>query len=229
MTHYKLLFIMKQKSQFIFFSILTLLLLSACTNRNFIPLYKDEKPIEQTALLTAPIQVDLIYHNNQRKNLTPPYKPMVNYRLLPGKHLLGFQYQDLHTNEDNDQEVITSKIVLLRFVAEPGKIYKINFNKPENYIAAKKLEEHFQISLYQDNQLIATSTPAAEKLYENSLFSDNTFSKSTEELFQENDIKLGESRLPPGKNDMPIQHLKYWWINASKTEQENFREWVKSN
>ena len=220
---------MKQQSQLIFFVILTLLLLNACTNKSFIPLYEDNEPIEQTALLIAPIQIDLIYHNNQRKNLTPAYKAMVNYRLSPGKHLLGFQYQDMHTNEDNDQEVITSKAVILRFTAEPGKTYKIDFKKPESYIDAKKLEEHFQISLSHDQQVIATSTYAAENIHENSLFSGEAFSKNTEALFQESDTKLSIADAPPGKDGAPIQHLKYWWINASETEQKNFNEWVKIN
>jgi len=219
---------MKQH-QLVFPIILALLTLNACTNKNFIPLYENTKPVEQTALLTAPIQIDLIYHNKQRKNLTPPYKSMVNYRLLPGKHLLGFQYQDMHTNEDNDQEVITSKTVLLRFTAEAGKSYQIDFDKPENYVAAKKLEEHFQISLSQNQKIIATSSYAAENIFEESLFSGASFSKSTEELFQESDVKLGDPSTSPEKNDAPIQHLKYWWTNASKTEQDNFNEWIKLN
>jgi len=220
---------MKQQFQLFFFVILTFIILSACTNKNFIPLYQDDKPIEQTALLTVPIQIDLIYHNKKRKNFTPPYKALVNYRLLPGEHLMGFRYQDMHTDEDNNQEVITSKAVILKFIAEPGQTYQVNYEKPNNYIAAKKLEEQFQIHLSSNEQLIATSTPAAENLHEESLFSGATFSKATTELFQENDIKLGESSASPEKNDAPIQHLKYWWINASEAEQRNFSQWINLN
>jgi len=219
---------MKQHQLF-FLIILALLTLNACTNKNFIPLYENKKPIEQTALLIAPIQIDLIYHNKQRKNLTPPYKAMVNYRLLPGNHLMGFRYQDIHTNEDNDQEVITSRTVLLNFTAEAGKTYEITYNQPENYIAAKKIEEKFEINLNQNQQLIATSIYAAENLHEESFFSGEAFSKSTEELFTESDTKLGTPSTTPEKNDAPIQHLKYWWINASQTEQDNFNDWIKLN
>lgn len=214
--HKELITEMKHQHKLTFFIILTLLSITACTSKNFIPLYPDEKHqninlTEQTALLIAPIQTDLVYHNNKRQNFTPPYKATVKYRLLPGKHLLGFRYQDLHTNEENDQEIITSKIVLLDFVAEPGKTYKVTFERPENFVAAKKIEEKFEISLSHNDQIIATSTYAVEKIYE------------------ENDISLDEGDLPASQNKTAAQQLKFWWTKASKAEQEAFGTWAETN
>ena len=195
-----------------FFTFIILLLsLNACTSKNFIPLYesteKDSIQIEQTALLIAPIQLDLVSHNNQEKNVTPPYKAMAHYRLLPGDHLMGFRYQDMLNNEDNEEEIFTSQTVLLKFTAEPGKIYTVNFEKPENFMDARKIEDNFQITLSHNNQLVATSTYTI----------GNSFEEETSE----------KNKLPPTINNAAIVHLKYWWDNASKAEQENFNQWSK--
>ena len=200
------------KIKLLFTFVILLLSLNACTSKNFIPLYesteKDTIQIEQTALLVAPIQLDLVSHNNQEKNVTPPYKAMAHYRLLPGDHLIGFRYQNMHNNEENEQEVFTSQAVLLKFTAEPGKTYTVNFKKPENFIEARKIEENFQIKLSHNNQLIATSIYMIENSFEE---------KTTSE----------KNKQPPTINNAAIVHLKYWWDNASKAEQENFNQWLK--
>lgn len=196
----------------LFVFIILLLLIAACTSKNFIPLYetsnKDTIQTKQTALLITPIQLDLIYHNNQKMNFTPPYKTMVNYRLLPGKHAIEFRYQDIHVNEENEDEIISSQNILLDFTAEAGKTYMANFHKPSNFFEAKKIENEFQITLTQNNQLVATSIYASK--------SKSKENKPSEKLI-----------IPPIDKDSSIAQLKYWWEKASETEKEAFNQWLK--
>ncbi len=163
-----------------------------------------------------PIQIDLIYHNGQQKSFTPPYRPLVNYKLLPGRHLIGLRYQDVHYDEEENQEIITSKVVIIQFTAETQETYKIDFQKPKNYAAAKLLESSFQLTLSNNQHVVASSTPATERIEKSDFLS---FDEITHPQTTSN---------PPLSHKISIEQLKQWWVHkATQEERVGFFKWVE--
>jgi len=178
---------------------------TSCSQNKFIPLYTENKPIEETALLTIPVEIDLIYHNGLALDDTPPYQPFINYRLTPGKHVFGFRYQEIHLDEENTEEVVTSQKAYIHFIAKQGDQYALEYDKPESFIAAKKFEKAFQIKLMENSQLITLSIPTPE--------SDITLTHI-------------ENKNKDEKEDV-LKQLKYWWGNASEDQKQLFTKWAE--
>lgn len=192
------------------FFILTLILLCiSCSQKKFIPLGIDNTAIEKTALIVVPVQLDLVYHNTKKLSITPPFRPSVKYRLRAGKQLLGFQYQEIHINEDSNEEVITSAVVYIQFMAKKGAKYTVEYDIPNNFESAKKIEDIFSIRLKQDNQLVATSSNSLEDL-KVIAFSD-----------------LSERSTRPSASS--LLELKHWWEKSTDVEKEKFIEWSKTH
>jgi len=190
-------------------------LLISCTSKPFIPLYPENTVPTSAASLVMPIQIDLVYHNGQQKSFTPPYRPLVNYQLLPGKHLIGLRYQNIHHDEEENQEIITSNIVIIQFTAKAQETYHIDFQKPENYAAAKQVESNFQLTLLNKQHVIASSTPATERIQKSDFLSfDETAHPPISSL--------------PFSQKISIEQLKQWWAHqATQEERVDFFRWVR--
>lgn len=183
--------------------------LNACSINKVIPLHSKTTEIANTALLIAPIEIDLIYHNGQKVDLLPVYQKKVKYRLPAGEHWLGFQYQDIHYDDDENQEIITSKKVFIHYNAIAGYTYQITFDAPKNYNEAKLLENNLQLKLSLNNTTIAKSTydqPIA------TLMVPNASLKTTPRAI---------------KSSSAVEHLKHWWTKASTEERQTFIQWVE--
>jgi len=214
---------MKSFFAFIPFIIISLILVSACSTKKIIPLTSDAENSNNVSYLVAPIQFELIYHNGSEKDFTPVYRKNVTYSLLPGNHIIGFRYQEVHYDEYGNHDVIKSKPSLIQFEAKLGKTYNIMFETPINYQAATNLESQFIFSLKEGAHIIATSESANNKIGNTGLIS-GIFSSNKFESFP--DWKEPDQ---PQATDNATAHLKYWWESASTTERENFRQWIRQN
>ncbi|HFE38067.1 MAG TPA: DUF2057 domain-containing protein, partial [Gammaproteobacteria bacterium] len=148
------------------------------------------------------------------KSFIPAYQPSVTYQLLAGEHLLGFRYQDLLTDEEGNDEVITSLPVLIRFEAKAGETYHVDFKKPVSYLEAKQLEAHFSLTLSASDQLVASSKPAPENLKDGG--------------FLWRSSRVDDQQASKTQKRSALQRLKYWWETASKNERKIFMQWVST-
>jgi len=198
---------------------------TACATKGPIPLY-DTKPdsVDDVAILTMPVEIDVIYLDGVNLSLITSYKAFIDYALLPGNHVLGLQYEDILTNSDESQEVIKSPMVALKFYAKPGERYKINFNKPATFSEAVKLEKKLELSLSDQNGIIARSFPAAQIAKSSLLLDDSSNTSPIDDLSSNM-----RSDPAPSKTQPPTVHLKYWWKQASEQEKNNFKNWLKNN
>jgi len=215
-----------------------LALLTACAYNKAIYLYpkppEESVPANNIATLTVPIEIDLVYVDGKKTSFLPPYQPYVRFKLLPGKHVYGFQYQDMVLNEDGNEESIRSGIVIIRFHAEAGKKYTIDFNRPTTYAETLKLETFFEITLNElpgeqasgPQKTIARSFPAPESPWPNG-FNTNAFSLDATDIFDENQQNHTSNK--PPESAPPEQHLIYWWGEASEKARTDFKHWIEQH
>ena len=222
---------LKHRPFFLCIFAVLLSLLSACASNKPIILF-DTPPAKPSniAKLLIPIEIDLVYVDGNRQTFFPAYQQYVTYKLLPGAHVFGFQYQDMVLNEDGNQESVKSKTVIIRFTAEEGANYIIDFKKPASFADALKLEKTFKISLSKKSDsgksIIASSFPAPESPVAGWLGS-KPFSAEAADLF--NDEILSTRSEEPAKDAKTGTHLKYWWEQASQEERSSFRQWINNN
>ena len=183
-------------------------MLNACSINKIIPLHPKTTKIAGTALLVVPVEVDLIYHNGQNIELLPAYQKKITYSLLAGEHWLGFQYQDIHYDDDENQEIITSKKAFIHYTAIAGNTYQITFDAPKNYSEAKLLENSLQLRLSLNDTLIAKSSPVRPIVTQ---ITPNALPETTPKTI---------TPLPT------VDHLKHWWKKATVEERQTFIHWI---
>lgn len=191
-----------------------LLLFNACSTNKSIPLYPEslallESPLKkEIARLNVPIEIDLIYHNGQSLSFIHPYQKQITYELLAGEHHLGFQYQDIHFDDDENQEIITSKIAFIHFVAKDKENYDIGFNAPIDYLSAKQLENNFDLTLSVNDKMISSSSNTNNPLTENS---------RSEPVTEQTDV-----------SHSPLINLQRWWKKSTPADQKAFILWIEA-
>ncbi|MDH5258704.1 MAG: DUF2057 domain-containing protein [Gammaproteobacteria bacterium] len=200
--------------------------LSACASNKAIILYNDKPDkTEDIVTLIMPIEIDVVYNDGARTTFMPGYQEFIKYHLSPGKHLLGFRYQDMLTNNEGNNESIKSRTVMIRFDAKAGEKYNINFTRPKSAEQALLLEKTLELTISDRNGVIASSYPAPETPDSN-WFSAKAFDPDIAELFSEDNLANTSLKLP-ATNATAIEHLQYWWMMASKQEKNDFKIWLK--
>ncbi|MDH3325457.1 MAG: DUF2057 domain-containing protein [Gammaproteobacteria bacterium] len=203
-------------------------MMSACASNKPIILYsKNPENITDVITLTMPIEIDVVYHDGKREAFMPGYQEFISYKLLPGKHLLGFKYQDMVTDAEGNNESIKSRTVMIRFDGKPGEKYNIDFTPPKTAEEALPLEKTLELTLSNQKRIIATSYPAPEAPTAN-WFSTKPFDPETAELFESNNME-NSALNPPAKNATNTQHLRYWWMMASPEEKSDFKSWLTTH
>ena len=201
------------------FRIVFLLLLVYCLISCVGPKIFDLRPEKQKtqgnfALLKVPMELDIVYLNKQKIDIMTPYRKIITYKVPTGNLVVGLQYNDLLYNEDNNQEVVKSKVVQLEFPAKAGETYTIRFKKPRNTAEAAQMLKNLTLSLYHGKTSIAKST-------KNDLWQISAaINKASDHLPFES--APDHPQKPPGKSESADKHLLYWWTKASQTERQRF-------
>ena len=188
------------------------ILLAGCATQKALDLREDQSRPD-FALLEVPIEIDLIHVNQRKIKVKALYRAMVTYKLSPGVSIIGFQYNNLHTNPDGEKETIKSHVVQIRFTAEAGKTYQVKYQAPRTFDDAVALEDKFQLSLYQDQQAIAQSSV-------NDLW--NTAQPAPVSAKPTTQTKK------PADDAKPLEHLYYWWQTATGPEKQQFLQFIES-
>lgn len=193
---------------------------TGCTGHKIIDLRANPEQQPDSAFLSIPIELDIVHLDKRKINIITLYEEYVTYKVTPGTHLIGLQYNNLVENNDGDKETIKSAIVQLKFNAEKNKTYTVRYKKPNTFTEAVALSKSLKLSLYSDAKLVATSE--ANDLWqisdaiEKSMDSNTTFDSSTD-----------KTQKMPAANDTPDKQLIYWWNQANNSQKQRFLQMIQ--
>lgn len=192
--------------------------ITGCANHKPIDLRNPEQQQQpETALISIPIEFDIVHINRRKIDLLPLYQKIITYKIAAGNQLIGLQYNNLVANQDGVEETIKSNVVHLKFIAKSGSNYQVRYDKPKNFEEARALSKSLTLSLYSDDQLIAQSE--VNDLWQLSSLIDKA---------QNQDEQISNKSLEaPALDAAPSEHLKYWWLRADQQEKHRFLQAIQ--
>lgn len=188
-----------------------------------------DKSRSDLATLILPISLDLQMVDGF---VYPGFKNMfrrgdIQVRILPGEREIAVLYNQLYKLNADDHEIVKSKIVVLRFVAEPGKTYRASHEKFRNVEAARAGVRNFVVKI-EDEQ-------GANQVVDASQIQKNWRGEETittrKDLVSTNAAVAAASASPttPATDAVnAIEVLKFTWQNASAAQRAAFMEWVQA-
>ncbi len=188
-----------------------------------------DKARNDLATLVLPISLDLQMVDGF---VYPGFKNMfrrgdIQVRILPGEREIAVLYNQLFQLNASDHEIVKSKIVVLRFVAEPGKTYRATHEKFRDVEAARAGVRNFVVKI-EDEQ-------GANQVVDASQIQKNWRGEETittrKDLVSTNAAVAAASAAPttPAAGAVnAVEVLKFTWQNASATERAVFLEWVQA-
>lgn len=171
---------------------------------------------EEMAKLEVPeiIQILSIDGQEQQGNF---FGSKQHTRSLPvGEHVLSVRYSQLFEINSEDHDILKSKPMAIRFVAEAGKTYQLAANPPKRHEAAKKFAEQPDIKLI--NKTTGTSQQAiAVKSYAEASLMD-TLGKAFQNTEEHHPLSQSNN----------TQLLQDIWLRATPQERQAFAAWLAS-
>lgn len=166
----------------------------------------------------------------------------IEVRILPGEREVAVKYNQLFQITADMHEIVKSKIIVLNFVAEPGKRYRATHEKFRNVDAARAGTKNFVVKV-EDEQGVNRVT-AAGQVQKN--WKGETTTTTRKDLVNPEapvaavaaPVAGGTVAAAPvaapatpavGGGLNAVELLKFTWQNASAADRAAFLEWVKAN
>ncbi|MFZ5699443.1 MAG: DUF2057 family protein [Pseudomonadota bacterium] len=181
------------------------------------------------ATLVLPISLDLQMVDGF---VYPGFKNMfrrgdIQVRILPGEREIAVLYNQLYTLSADDHEIVKSQIVVLRFVAEPGKTYRATHEQFRNVEAARAGVRNFVVKI-EDAQG-ANQVIGARQIQKNWRGEETITTRK--DLVSTNAAIAAVPAAPttPATDTVnAVEVLKFTWQNASAAQRAAFMEWVQA-
>jgi len=155
-----------------------------------------------------------------------------NVYLLPGEREVSLRYNEFFQTTPSDHDIIKSKILALRFVAEPGKTYRARHDDFRNAAQARAGVVNFVLKIVDDagnNRVIdARQTQRSWRGEESTSSRPDLVSEAARAA------AAGTAAVTPSATPaMPaaaglkaLDLLKFTWQNASADERAAFLQWA---
>jgi uncharacterized protein YccT (UPF0319 family) len=163
-----------------------------------------------------------------------------NVYVLPGEREVSLRYNEFFQTTPNDHDIIKSKIMTLKFVAEPGKTYRAKHADFRNAVQARSGVVNFVLQIVDDagnNRVIAAS-----QTQKNWRGEENTSSRPDLVSEAARNAVAGAAAVSSASASAPapaaagasgglnaLDLLKFTWQNADAANRAAFLEWVKVN
>lgn len=188
-----------------------------------------DKSRSDLATLILPISLDLQMVDGF---VYPGFKNMfrrgdIQVRILPGAREIAVLYNQLYKLGADDHEIVKSKIVVLRFVAEPGKTYRATHEQFRDAEAARAGVRNFVVKI-EDAQG-ANQVVDARQIQKNWRGEETITTRK--DLVSTNAAIAAASAAPttPATDTVnAVEVLKFTWQNASAAQRAAFMEWVQA-
>lgn len=149
----------------------------------------------------------------------------VEVRILPGAREVALKYNQLFQLNADNHEIIRSKIVVLTFVAEPGKVYRATHEKFRNVDAAREGVKNFVVTIEDAqgaNQVVSASQVQKD-------WKGEATTTSRKDLVSVSAAAAVTPAAPAAGGLNALDLLKFTWQNAGAADRAAFLEWVKAN
>jgi uncharacterized protein YccT (UPF0319 family) len=155
-----------------------------------------------------------------------------NVYIKPGEREIALRYNEFFQTTPNDHDIIKSKILVLKFVAEPGKAYRAKHAEFRNAAQARAGVVNFVLEIVDDQG--ANRVTSASQVQRNWRGEETTTTRA--DLVSA--VAQAAATVPPvpaappasaGGGVNAVDLLKFTWQNASAADRSAFLEWVKAN
>ncbi len=201
------------------------------------------KPADQIARVIVPGAVSL--ESIDGKSFSSPPDQTSNYEieLLPGRHVLAFQYIVLWGPHDSTT-LVTSNYATFDASFTAGQTYRLEYEVPKDEYDAIERKNSFKpvLHLSGTNQKLVSRQSYGSAALKQSLTEMNT--QASLPAVQVSNPVVDINKLEPTKQgtesaqSLPsadtavkedtVKRLKFWWLMSNESEREEFKRWMKS-
>ena len=137
--------------------------------------------------------------------------------LPTGEHVLSVRYSQLFNLTADEHDIIKSKPLAIRFIAEAGKSYQLVANAPKRYEAAKEFAKN------PDIRLVDNSTGKSESAVVVKSYAEASLVDTIGKAFQNPSEDSNNTTSTKTNN---YQLLQEAWLKASPQERQAFATWL---
>tara|TARA_R110002073_G_scaffold68403_1_gene170007 strand:- start:126229 stop:126948 length:720 start_codon:yes stop_codon:yes gene_type:complete len=126
--------------------VVTLALLSACSTNPEIQLYDGHKRSKAEIMtVRAPVELEILSINDRRIEGASTMFAFGSrdLQLLPGEYRIVAFYKNLFDTSPDQHEIVKSDPSIFTVNGNPGDVFLLNFDKPQNLEAAKAMAKDF--------------------------------------------------------------------------------------
>ena len=133
--------------------LLVTFMMSACSSGKIVKAYEgDDRAADQIAVLTAPENIRVVAIDGTKMPIYMLSGITTDYGLLPGEHVIEFEYEGVWAISRPDAEGRKSKSVVsqpreARITAAPGQTFTFRFDRPEDLNEAEALAADFKAEI----------------------------------------------------------------------------------
>jgi uncharacterized protein YccT (UPF0319 family) len=132
-----------------------------------------------------------------------------------GEHVLSVRYTQLFNLTADEHDILKSKPMAIRFVAEAGKTYQLSVSPPKRYEAAKEFAKQ------PDIKLIDKSSGTSQQAISVKSYAEASLVDTIGKAFQNNDNQSSTV-------NSNVQLLQDIWLRATPQERQTFAAWLAS-
>lgn len=147
-------------------------------------------------------------------------------KLLPGEREVALRYNQLFKTTADDHDVVKSKVMVLRFVAEPGQVYRAAHARFRDAAEAREGVKNFVLRIEDaagNNRVIgATQTSTSWR-------GEQVTTARPDLVSPVAAAAVAPAVPPPAGGLNALDLLKFTWQNAGATDRAAFLEWLKAN
>ena len=193
----------------------------------------------QVATVIATEEIQLLALDGKELSGTLFGAHETRFSLLPGEHVLSLRYSGFFQQNTEYHDVVRSKPLALRFVAQAGETYRFDYQKPRNVEGANQFVKNPELTLVAQGSGERVKTQLIRSFAEASLV--DTIGKAFQT--EETQLAVRGSQLPasaapssvgtPRPVLTPTSSVHYdllrdLWLRASPEERVRFQQWTLS-
>lgn len=188
---------------------------SACSTGKIVKAYEgDDRPSDQIAVLTAPENIRVVAIDGKKMPTYMLSGITTDYGLLPGKHVIEFEYEGVWAISKPDEEGRTSKNIVsqpreVSLNASSGEAFTFHFDRPENLTEAEALAANFVAQLVDKTGAVVgrSEVKAEEKVVDPALSAELQGSDAASQMSK-------------------LDALKTLWATMSAEDKKAFLSWA---
>lgn len=152
-------------------------------------------------------------------------------RLLPGEREVALRYNQLFQSTSDMHDIVKSKVLALRFVAEPGMTYRVVHPRFRDAREAREGVRNLVLSIEDasGNNRVIGARQTAESLFGQEAVTTRPDLVAKTVVAGGESTPVGNAVTTPAAGVNALDLLKFTWQNASPDERAAFLRWVQES